>query len=175
LELELQGHGSIYASLSFDTWTADEDPAPTEHWLSVEREYLRLVPVRSLGGQILLREELLPSGSRVESGDRIRVRLKLKAHRDLEYLEIHDPRPAGCEPVEQLSGWMYAESLSGRREVRDEENTFFISVIREGEHELSYDLRAETPGVFRTPPALVGGMYLPDVNGSSRAFALEIE
>ena len=52
---ELQGRGSAYASLSFDTWTSTEDPAPTENWLAVEREYLRLKPVRTLGGAVLLR------------------------------------------------------------------------------------------------------------------------
>ncbi len=132
-----------------------------------------------LGGQILsCARSFSQCGSRVESGDRIRVRSKLKAHRDLEYLEIHDPRPAGCEPVEQLSGWMRVQSLSGRRGgVRDEENTFFISGHDPGGRARG-PLRSaggDPRGLPGTPPALVGGMYLPDVNGTLRTFALEIE
>ena len=175
VDLSLKGSGSAYASLSFDTWTAQERPAVTENWLSVRREYARLVPQRTLGGSVILREEPLEDGAQVKSGDRLRVCLKLNAHRELDYVAVEDPRPAGCEVVERLSGWFANGGLSGRREVRDEGNVFFLSHLSEGEHEFTYELRAESPGTFKVPVARIFGMYLPDLSGSSQSFHLGIE
>jgi len=174
VDLALEGSGSAYASLSFDTWTAQEHPRSTENWLGVEREYARLIPQRTLGGNVILREEPLKDGAEVASGERIRVHLRLNAHRELDYVALEDPRPAGCEAVEGLSGWFAAGGISGRREVRDEGNVFFFGHLSEGDHEFSYDLRAESPGTFRVPVARIFGMYLPDLSGSSQSFHLGI-
>ncbi len=172
VEIRMEGHGTAYASLVLDTWTSAAEPAPSANWLSVERSYFRLRPVRTLGGEIVEVEEALAAGDRVTSGERIRVRLLVKAHRDLDYVVVEDPRPAGCEAVESLSGWVSGKGWSGRREVRDDRDAFFIAHLGEGSHRIEYELRAESPGIFRVPPARVEGMYLPDVNGSSRAFRL---
>ena len=59
--------------------------------------------------------------------------------------------------------------------MRDELTAFFVSRLSEGEHQISYDLRAESPGSYGVLPTVAYGMYLPDVNGSSRAFRLGIE
>ena len=67
------------------------------------------------------------------------MRLTLTAHNDLEYLAIEDPRPAGCEPVDRLSGWFWQQSLGGRREVRDDRTAFFVARLVEGEHVIEYD------------------------------------
>ena len=174
VDLRLDGRGTAYASLSLDTWTSGPDPAPTENWISIERRYFRLRPVRTLGGGILSVEEELAPGDSVASGDRIRVRLRLHAHRSIDYLVVEDPRPAGCEPVERLSGWVARTGWSGRRELRDEATVFFISRLEEGVHRFDEELRAESPGVFRIPPARVEGMYLPAVNGTSRAFSVRL-
>lgn len=77
--------------------------------------------------------------------------------------------------VERLSGWFANGGLSGRREVRDEGNVFFLSHLSEGEHEFTYELRAESPGTFKVPVARIFGMYLPDLSGSSQSFHLGIE
>jgi hypothetical protein len=123
---------------------------------------------------VISREEPLKDGAEVASGERIRVHLKLNAHRELDYVALEDPRPAGCEAVERLSGWFAEGGISGRREVRDESNVFFFGHLSEGEHELSYELRAESPGTFRVPVARIFGMYLPDLSGSSQSFHLQI-
>ncbi len=167
LELSLEGTGVCYASVAVDTYTRMEDPQPTKNILGVTRELVRLRPLRTLGGSILQIEEPMDEGATVASGDRIRVRLTLTAHNDLEYLAIEDPRPAGTEPVDRLSGWFHSGSVSGRREVRDEQTTFFVSRLTQGEHILEYELRAESPGTYFVLPARAGAMYVPDVVGTS--------
>lgn len=167
IEIELEGEGVCYATVSVDTWTAQEKPEPVESFLAVRRELVRLVPHRTLGGSILAREEPLVDGDAIHSGDRIRVRLTLTARNDLEYLAIEDPRPAGCEPVDQLSGWFWGGDVSGRREVREDRTAFFVSRLAQGTHILEYELRAESPGGYHVMPTRAYAMYVGDVFGSS--------
>jgi uncharacterized protein YfaS (alpha-2-macroglobulin family) len=146
-----------------------------------------------LGGTLLQFEEPLREGDVVASGDRVRVRLRLTAHNDLSYIAIEDPRPAGCEPVDQLSGWFHSgdivplradgrvrgsaaagQPVSGRREVRDAFTAFFASRLEHGDHVLTYELRAESPGTYHVMPARAFAMYVPDVNGSSTEGRLSI-
>lgn len=193
VQLRLEGNGVCYATVSVDTWTAVEGPAPTESWLGVTREIVRLRPLRTLGGTLLQFEETLREGDAVASGDRIRVRLRLTAHNDLSYIAIEDPRPAGCEPIDQLSGWFHSgeivplradgrvrssattgKPVSGRREVRDALTAFFASRLEHGEHVLTYELRAESPGTYHVMPTRAFAMYVPDVNGSSAEARLNI-
>lgn len=174
IDLRMDGEGVCYASAVFSTYSRDDDPEPTANWIDVRREIVRLRPTRSLGGTIRQVEQTMADGDSIASGDRIQVKLLLTAHSDLEYLAIEDPRPAGCEPVETLSGWFHNETFAGRREVREDRTAFFPTVLTEGEHELVYELRAESPGVYHAMPTQAYAMYLPDVSGTSKLFRLKI-
>jgi uncharacterized protein YfaS (alpha-2-macroglobulin family) len=175
VDLRLEGTGTAWASLVLSTWSTAQRPPATESWLEVERRFFRLRPVRTLGGAVIEVEEPLADGDRVASGERVRVRLRLTAHRSLDHLVVEDPRPAGLEPVDRLSGGFWSVDTGGRREVREEAVVLFLSHVREGEQVLEHVLRAESPGVFRAPPARAAGMYLADVAGSSLSFSLAVD
>jgi len=60
-------------------------------------------------------------------------------------------------------------------ELRDEKVAFFADAIGRGEHLLRYRLRAETPGLFHALPAVVQGMYAPELRGNSHEAILRVE
>jgi uncharacterized protein YfaS (alpha-2-macroglobulin family) len=60
-------------------------------------------------------------------------------------------------------------------ELRDEKVAFFADAIGRGEHLLRYRLRAETPGLFHALPAIVQGMYAPELRGNSDEAILNVE
>ena len=164
LRFEVEGRGRAYVAVEFDTWTRAKGIEAEGTGLEIEREIVRLVPRPTLGGRILLFEEALAPEALVRSGDRLRVRLRLRARLDVDYVEIEDPRPAGCEPIDR-SGSFSAGGLWGRREVRDDRVVFFASRLGEGEHVLEYELRAETPGRYAVAPVRVLAMYLAEFGG----------
>lgn len=174
VQLELEGTGTAWVTLEADLFTRAESIEAQGHVLEIEREVIRLEPLRTLGQGVVSFERPLADGDAVYSGDRIRVRLKLRARHDVDYVVVEDPRPAGAEPVEQLSGSFWAEGIGGRREVRDDRTAFFVSQVREGEFTIEYELRAESPGTFRMAPARALAMYLPDVAGHSATNAMTI-
>lgn len=174
LDLELVGAGPVFVALEVSSFTQQEEIAAGGDRLHVEREVVALRPVHTIGGTVIAVEDSLAE-PRVESGRRLRVRLRLRADHDIDFVVLEDPRPAGAEPVERLSGWHHGADLSARREVRREQNTFFVEHLPAGEHVLEYEIRAESPGDYRIEPARVSGMYLPTWAGHSADGRLAID
>ena len=59
------------------------------------------------------------------------------------------------------------ERLWTYRELRDDRICLYLDRLPEGAFEMSYTLRAETPGTFHGLPTLGSAMYVPEVRGNS--------
>jgi hypothetical protein len=59
-------------------------------------------------------------------------------------------------------------------ELRDERVTFFVRRLARGQHNVTYRLRAETPGCFSALPAIGQGMYAPELRGNSDEGKLQV-
>lgn len=106
--------------------------------------------------------------------DVVEVRLTLECSSDNEYVMIEDMKPAGCEAVEKKQtsywSWWYAQE-----EFRDEKVVFFATRLWKGSKQLTYRLRAETPGSYRILPTSAELMYFPEVGGNSNEFLMKIK
>ena len=100
-------------------------------------------------GRDLTRRTLLKDGDVIASGDIIEVVMTVKTKNDVEYLMLLDPKPAGCESRETASGYARLGTVSGYREIGDEEIRLFLSSLPMGQYQISHRLRAERPGRFR--------------------------
>lgn len=94
-------------------------------------------------------------------GDRVTVRLLLKADRDMDYVAIVDDRPACFEPVEQLPSPMYSEGICFYRENRDASTRIFIDHLPKGTYILTYDMWVNNAGVFISGIATAQSEYAP--------------
>lgn len=187
LTIKKDGPGALYfsANLSFFTKEAEIKGAGNE--IGIVRKYFKLTPkqvskkVKNAKGEEIEIKELswtktpLAMGAKLKSGDQVEVELNLKAPNDYEYVIIEDFKPAGCEPVDLVSGSSYAGGLCSNMELRDTKVAFFATWLRQGEHTLRYKLRAEIPGVFHALPAKVEAMYAPDVRAIADEMRLGIE
>jgi uncharacterized protein YfaS (alpha-2-macroglobulin family) len=52
---------------------------------------------------------------------------------------------------------------------------FFIRSLPRGTHTLHYQLRAETPGVYKALPATAEAMYAPELRGNSEDFKIGVD
>jgi alpha-2-macroglobulin len=93
----------------------------------------------------------------------------------MDYVLFEDMKPAGCEPLEQLSGFTFGEGLYAHSELRDTKVAFFIDHMPLGRHALRYRLRAETPGTFHALPTNGYAMYAPDVRALSDSELLTVK
>jgi hypothetical protein len=187
LTLTKDGPGALYYSAWVRYFTKEEDIKASGLQLKLERSYflLRQIPyeveVEGSEGQKLterrLRYERVPlaDGDPVDSGDLVQVELRVTSDNDYTFLMFEDPKPAGCEPVELRSGGEGQEGFYSYMELRDEKVAFFVDLIGRGEHLLRYRLRAEVPGVFHALPAIVEGMYVPELRGNSDEHIVRVE
>ncbi|MFO7957188.1 MAG: MG2 domain-containing protein [Candidatus Brocadiia bacterium] len=179
LTLKKDGPGALYWSAWVRYFTREENIGASGLQLKLRRRYFRLeqipyeVEVEGSEGQKLTEERLryervpLEDGDRLESGDLVQIELEVEADNDYTYLLFEDMKPAGCEPLRVRSGGKGQEGFYSYMELRDEKVAFFADSIGRGKHLLRYRMRAEVPGIFHALPAVVQGMYAPELRANS--------
>lgn len=170
------GTGPLYYSAVLRYYSLEEDIPSDTSGLGVTRKYLRRVLTKKGDETTVL--TLRGIGKRVKIADEIICRLTISTSQDCYYVVVEDPRPAGWEPVDQLSTSGYYEGYSDegeerwvpwvRQEVHDDKVTFFATTIPSGQWTVEYRMRVEIPGEFHSLPATAYGMYAPQFNGNSR-------
>jgi hypothetical protein len=173
-----RGPGVLYLSTTLTHHTNDENTAAQGvPQLKLSREYLRLSVVEKGEGGLGWKVE--PLTGDVRSGDIIVSRLKVEGEKGLLYLMVEDPIPAGCEPVEEVSGINLHHTEEGwsdwysAREFRDQRAVLFLNYF-DGSAQFQYAMRVQVPGQFRIAPARVEQMYAPDVRANSASGAMTI-
>jgi hypothetical protein len=140
----------------------------------------------------------LADGGSAITGEQVSAEVTLCVTNELEYVMVEVPKPAGCEPLNPLSGWDarlakvekaadpglkdsengHEKGESGRaiyREEHDDKSVFFLAHIEPGTWKIRFGLRAMTPGDFRALPVEATAMYVPEVRANSDARRVKIE
>ena len=164
----------FYAVQLRQTVSGNELPAISSGKLSITREYLRVAAKQAMDEPWKVRTE--PTHNAMAAGDHIRVRLTLNVPRDMSYVLIEDPFPAGCEvsergDAEEVTDWNYWWSSI---DVRDDRIAFFARSLSSGQHVIEYNLRAQTPGTYRALPTLLQAMYAPEQKAETAETKVEI-
>jgi alpha-2-macroglobulin len=169
------GSGPLYFSAQAEFFSLEEPLKPAGNEIFVRRQYFKLVNHPTLLKGVVSERVLLNDGETVKSGDRIEVVLTVEAKNNYEYLLFEDLKPAGLEAVQLRSGTglFIRELKSGGgftdrtrwvyQELRDRKVALFIDKLPQGVWQLSYEMRAETPGQFHALPVLGHAMYVPEI------------
>ncbi len=121
-------------------------------------------------------ETLIPlsSGQVVKVGDLIRVRTIIRVDRPMEYVHLKDMRPAGTEPISNISGYRFKNGLGYYESPKDIANNFFIDYLPKGTYVFEYDIRASLRGNFSTGISTIQCMYAPEFSSHSKGERMEI-
>lgn len=184
------GKGPIYVTVLSSSWARGDTVKPFGHQATVARGLVRQAAQPTLSGRLMLSPVELGAAGVAKAGEQIDAELHLELPNDLEYLVVEVPRPAGCEPLNPLSGWdatLAPERPAGEkggpdnaglpvyREEHDTRSAFFIRSLHAGRWVLRFGLRAVTPGDYRVLPAEFSAMYVPEIRANSDARRLKIE
>lgn len=181
LAFRLEGQGEVRWAARLETVEAVEKLEADEHGLKVERLYLDPEIPQVEGAELPVKpgyDVLRPSARpRVEpksrpsavTGERLLVRLTLTAPRDLPYVMIEDPLPAGFEVLDATASGPF-----DWQERRDDRQVFFLSRVKAGPVVLTYVLQAVHLGHFTALPARAYPMYQPEVNGRSEGHRITV-
>ncbi len=156
---QIWGGAYLQYQTSLDKVKGDKD-AP----LSVEREIF----VKN-GEQWTKLQE----GAKLQVGDKITVRLTIKANRDFEYVHVRDLRAAAFEPVEQTSGYAW-KTLGYYRSVRDAFVDLFFNRIPRGTWTVDYELFVTQNGAFSNGYSSVQCLYAPEFSGTGNGMRVGV-
>ena len=167
------GKSPLYFSAEARFVSLEEPIKAAGNEIFVKRQYFRLKPRPTLLKGILYDRVPLRDGESVASGERIDVVVTVESKNDYDYLLFEDLKPAGFEAVELQSGQpLWATNVKTKtnvwvyQELRDRKVAMFIDHLEQGVWELSYALRAETPGSFHALPLLGQAMYVPEIRAN---------
>ena len=139
-------------------------------WGAVYAQYSEQMAVlkEGTGNGLTIERNLLKDGKEVNEntvlrmGDRLTVRLTVRADRDMDFVQITDSRAACMEPVEQLSGYGWQAGLSYYRVPKDAATQFFMDRVRKGVYTIDYDVYLDRIGTYVGGMATVGSVYAPE-------------
>jgi uncharacterized protein YfaS (alpha-2-macroglobulin family) len=109
------------------------------------------------------------------TGDKITVKLVITSENDLQYVYLKDLRAACLEPVSQLSGVKWTNSLSYYQETKNNSTDFFIDYLPKGSHTIEYSLWVNQTGTYQDGIATVQCLYAPEFISHSQAGILKIK
>jgi uncharacterized protein YfaS (alpha-2-macroglobulin family) len=174
IRISRKGKGHLYFGIGLTYYTLEEGIKGAGNEIFVDRTYSRLVE-RTENNRLVYDRFPIKDGDTLKSGDLVEVKLAVSAKNNYEYLVFEDMKPAGCEPVDLVSGNTYVGGLCSNMELRDEKVVFFITYLKQGKHEVTYRVRAEVPGTFHAMPTNSFAMYAPEVRSISDEFRVTIK
>lgn len=108
LELRRQagdGKTPVYLAAGIRYFSTAQKLQATGTDLKVDRKYARVTTTKDDNGELTTTTAPLKDGEELRSGDVLEVTLKVTAQNDYQYLILRDPKPAGCEPFNLISGY----------------------------------------------------------------------
>ncbi|HTQ28829.1 MAG TPA: hypothetical protein VMI35_11895, partial [Puia sp.] len=108
-------------------------------------------------------------------GDKIRVRIELRADRDLEYIHMKDTRASCMEPVNVLSGYKWQGGLGYYETTRDVSTDFFFPRLPKGTYVFEYPLFVTHTGHFSNGITNIECMYAPEFSAHSEGITVNVE
>lgn len=146
--------GAVYAQ--FEQPTADV--ADAAEGMSVVREVLK-------NGK-----KISTDGATLAVGDRITVRITIKAARDYDFVQLVDRRAACLEPLGQLSGYNGAYYCAPK----DNTTNYYFDRLSKGKHVVETEYYVDREGVYHTGTCTVQCAYSPEFAARTKAIVLSV-
>ena len=147
-------------------------------WGAVYAEYdQNIKDIDSQSTQLSVVRQLVDANGKVVNarkfkvGDKVKVRITLKADRDYDFVEVTDKRPACLEPVNQVSGygWEYYYAPG------DCTTSYYFDCLSKGTHTIETEYYIDREGSYMSGTCTARCTYSPEFGGRDKAIKLNNE
>jgi uncharacterized protein YfaS (alpha-2-macroglobulin family) len=108
-------------------------------------------------------------------GDKVVVRLVVRADRDFEYVLLKDMRASCFEPVEQLSGIRWTQSTLYYQSPRDASMNFYFNNLPKGTYVFEYPLYVTSTGDYSNGITTIQCLYAPEFVSHTSGGRVKVE
>lgn len=161
--------GSVYWQYFEDL---DKITAPDGKTLPLQLKKDLFVERNTDRGPVL---EPVTNNMRLKVGDKLKVRIELRADRNMEYVHMKDLRAAGTEPVNILSSYKWQGGLGYYESTKDASTNFFFGYLAKGTYVFEYPLFVTHQGNFSAGIATIQCMYAPEFVSHSNGIRMVVE
>lgn len=114
-------------------------------------------------------------GDALHVGDKVKVRIELRADRNMEYVHMKDMRGACMEPVNVLSSYKWQGGLGYYETTKDASTNFFFGYLPKGTWVFEYALFVTHTGTFSNGITSIQCMYAPEFTSHSEGIKVNVE
>jgi len=168
MELKNNGKNVVFGGLFHSYFKQVDDTSSFRSSLKIRKEIFKLE--RSARG-----DSLVNNLTNSCPGDLLMVRLLIENDRDLGFISIDDQRPAGTEPIKQLSGYEYNGGLWYYRVNVDTGTRFYISNLPKGRFVLEFPVRVSHLGSFSGGRANILCSFAPEFGANHSPGKINLE
>jgi hypothetical protein len=108
-------------------------------------------------------------------GDKVIVRLTVRADRDFEFVHLRDMRAAAFEPVEQLSGMRRQNGVMYYQTSRDASTNFYFDVLPRGTYVFEYSVFVNRTGSYSNGITTIQCMYAPEFTSHTSGIRINVK
>ncbi len=119
--------------------------------------------------------QALNDGDELHIGDKIKVRIELRADRDMEYIHMKDMRAACMEPVNVISEYKWQGGLGYYESTKDASTNFFFGWLPRGTYVFEYPMFVTHSGNFSNGITTIQCMYAPEFTSHSEGIRLNVD
>lgn len=103
-------------------------------------------------------------------GDRVKVRLTIRADRDYDFVQVIDKRAACMEPVGQLSGYANGYYVAPK----DNSTCYYFDMMKKGIHVIETEYYIDRTGVYQTGTCTVQCAYSPEYTARTKSQTIKV-
>ena len=151
-------------------------------WGAVYAEYWEdMDKIGVQGNALSIRKEVYKDGKPLGNtdvlkvGDKLTIRLTIKADRDMDFIEVKDERAACMEPVDVISGYHWMNGLGYYQRTKDSSTSFYMDQLRKGTYTLSYEVYVNMAGTYQEGAATIQSVYAPEFGGHVGGGKVQVE
>ena len=111
----------------------------------------------------------------IKVGDKVRIRIEIRADRDMEYVHLKDMRASAFELVNVFSQYKYQDGLFYYESTRDAATHFFFDYLRKGTYVFEYTVIATQIGSFSNGISSIECMYAPEFSEHTEGIKVKVE
>lgn len=143
-------------------------------------QVMRDVKAHSIPELSITKELFVNTGAGWEATDNfsvgqvVKVRLVIKALRDMDYITVVDNRAATFEPVVQTPRPVYCDGLIFYLENLDDATNLFINHLPNGQYVIEYEMNVNNAGVYASGLATIQSQYTPEMTAHSSGSQLNV-